>query len=299
MIQVEQYIKSLLPNFESKRIYNDLERITAEYAETVLPVYRSTTEAFKATKFSVPVNKQFTAEANKYLPSFKGTIHESVYAVLLKVPGKMKVLEELVKEYYGTYVTNEGMTYARINVLQMVEIMDFTAMYARRLLLTMYGLETTPFEDRLKDRAFAREVSWLMKGSQAFYKCLEIIDMKDRDFEQKFKYAKDIIIQPGGVADAAAVIGARKLDPLATGFIAFQWSPIYHLRVALANWQFARSETARAEKEAIELYLIQLREQRSENKNSPKLAKQIAYNEGRLLKLRKKLNDMEEDARDD
>ena len=299
MMPLEKYMGSLLPNFESTRITNNLNAVRDEFKNTVLPVYKSTNDAFKATTFTVPENKVFTDDAKKYFKGYKNSVHDTIYKALLKVDDTMDVLEELTKEHFDRQVSTGSLTYTRVNLLQMGEVMGFTAMYARRLLLTMYSLEATPFEERLKERAFLKEINWLRTGSEAFYRCLTIVSMKEREVRSKFKATEDLLVIPGEIKNTSAVIGASKVDPMGTAFISATWNPIYHLRMAIANWQHVKYETAIAEKEAIELHLVQLRDLRNSKGSNPKVTKQIEYNEGRLNKLRKKLSDMEDDARDD
>ena len=123
--------------------------------------------------------------------------------------------------------------------------------------------------------------------------------MRDRDMRNKFKAIDDLIAVPGQVKDTMAVVGADKLDPLNLRFNNVVFNPIYHIRIAITNWQHARDEQAKAEAEAIELHLMYLKEQREGKGLNGKLRKQIEYYEGRLNKLRKRLSDLENEARED
>lgn len=301
MLSLEKYISSLLPSFEKKRIVSNLERINEEYEKTVIPVYRSTHEAFKTVTFDTLANAEFTKAAKRLLPSYKNTIHGSIYRVLVKVPAKLKVLKELVDEHYDTHVTSEGMTYAKVNVLQMVEVMDFSAMYARRLLLAMYNMENTPFEEKLKERVFFREVMWLRRGQEAFFKCLEIMDMRESEFKSKFTNIKDLLVVPGNVDETIEVVGHSKLDPMKTSLIPYNWSPLYHIGIAVATYQHACFERAREEADGIELHLLALKHAKegATGKEVIKIKKQIEYNENRIIKVRKRIKDMIEDVEKD
>lgn len=84
------------------------------------------------------------------------------------------------------------------------------------------------------------------------------------------------------------------MDPYHFGLIPIKMNPIYHIRMAIAEWQVARYNAAIEEKRALEYRLLALKAS-SDGKKDAKLEEAIEYSEARLAKLNYKLATMEED----
>jgi hypothetical protein len=86
----------------------------------------------------------------------------------------------------------------------------------------------------------------------------------------------------------------RDLDPFGFGFIPVVLNPAYHIGIMLAEWQVSRLNTAIAEKDVLEVQVMNLK-LLAQDKNDAKLQSTIKYmEEERLKPLYKKIGKMEE-----
>ncbi|MOA51277.1 hypothetical protein D3C78_1744100 [compost metagenome] len=103
-----------------------------------------------------------------------------------------------------------------------------------------------------------------------------------------------MVVAPDDVSTVEATVGATKTDPFHFGIIPVRLNPIYYVRMAIAEWQVNRYKAAVEEKRALEYRLLVLKD----GSKDAKIEQEIVYTEGRLQKLNKKLNDMEEGFND-
>jgi hypothetical protein len=79
------------------------------------------------------------------------------------------------------------------------------------------------------------------------------------------------------------------------GFINHRYNPIYHVRLAIAEWQAAKYHEAVEEQKSLELRLMHLKKQRSGQQDAA-LEKMIDVQEKRMLVITNEIIEMERDA---
>ena len=119
---------------------------------------------------------------------------------------------------------------------------------------------------------------------------------KKKTVEDRFDSIPEIGANDDAIQMANATAEPLDLDPFAFGLIPLGLNPIYHVRLAISEWQAKRYRTAEEESRMLEFRLLQLQEIAKGNKDAA-LQQQIEYNQNRLNKLRYSLKEMEEDAR--
>lgn len=296
MIKPERYLSSLLPTFEKGRITDTISKVREDFTERTIPLYERSEKAFTNDNI-LRLPKALESDAKSLVPRYKSDIVAALTVVLKKVPAKLNICEKLVEEHFSNMVNKETMTFAKANVLRFVEVLDFTSNYARRLLLAMYvekAVNNKITEPDLKIQA--RELEWLESNRKGFFRALEIMDMRDKDLERKFQSIPQLNMIQGSVEETESVIGTAKTDPVSLGFAHHRINPIFHLRVIWENYKDARRRATIEEVNQLELYLLA---NEGDGKLSPSLKRELEYSKERLLKAKRALKKMEEDAEDE
>lgn len=297
-MKIEKYITSLLPSFERGRILEDLSLMRKELVEFTLPPYVTAAQMYTTLKFQAKSTQNFDKEfARNARTKIPGNYIKVVSVVLERVSERFAQIEALVTKAYARDVTAGGITYLRANLLQYVEAISFSLRYSRHLLLWTLSEEnlTTNPQSELVSALSKAEKEWLWTRREAFAHCMVILAIPTRDLETSLKGIPDLIAIPGQTEIAQQNLGSDRLDPLKFGLIPLALNPIYHLRIAIAEWQVARQKAAEQEALALEYRLLALRGS-VDGVADAKLEQQITYTEGRLQKLNRKIAEMEGDA---
>ena len=187
------------------------------------------------------------------------------------------------------------MSIKRLNILSYIEACTFFCTYARRLLTTLFAIEINTASDDITSELediLPVNLEWLQRRRDSFFLVFDILLNGKGDLTKVIEDLPEINVNPTNIKAVEAV--NKNLDPYGFGFIPVVLNPAYHIGVFVAEWQVERLNTARAEKDVLEVQTLNLK-MLDEKKNDAKLQKTIKYIEDNRLKpLYKKIAKMEE-----
>ncbi len=296
-MKFERYLDSLLPSFSRQRLLDDLAVIREELKDNTLPPLKSIATAFGKRKFESQWVAEFDAAFKKGTNiKYQGNFYTGMYETLQVVADNVDVVESLINAYYADDVLRDAMTVLRINLLQYLETMSFAVRYARRVAVATMSIEVDASSDKqgLETIITAGEVEWLTTRRIHFFAALNSLSIGRKDVEERFKSLPDMTVNANSIQSTNSVLGANRTDPFQFGLIPIVLNPIYHVRMAIADWQVTRFKAAQEEKRMLEFKLLKLKMAQT-GKSDARLDEQIEYTSGRLEKLNYKLKTMEED----
>ena len=297
-MKLTQYISSLLPGFERSELLSDVRLLSKELVEITIPPFEAAAPIYSKWKFQSKFAQDFAKEFDRNTKTeFRGNYVEVLTGTLVRAQENLDVIERLIEKNFAQDIMRDGLTYMKANILQYLESITFLAKYSRKVLLLTHSSETNMREkrdDRAGKEMTPAERDWLQVNRASFFAVVNIVSGKPKDVETTLAGVPDIIINPDNAQNVLATVGARKLDPYHFGLIPIKMNPIYHIRMAIAEWQVARYNAAIEEKRALEYRLLALKAS-SDGKKDAKLEEAIEYSEARLAKLNYKLATMEED----
>ena len=295
-MNLDKYLSSLLPSFTKARMLEDLGVTREELKYNTLPPLKALSQTFGKRKWENEWVKNFDERFEKQSElRYSGNFMTGVYETLERALENCDSLERLINLTFADDVVREAMTVSRANILQYLEVMSFAISYSRRLMVIALTLEVAQVEqeDPTASSITPGELDWVTKRQDAFYQSMRILGNKKEDLEKQFADLPDMTINSDTVATTTALVGVTKIDPMGFGLIPISLNPIYHVRMAIADWQVSRFKAAQEEKRMLEFKLLQLK-LASTGKKDVKLQQQVDYTQGRLQKLNFKLREMED-----
>ena len=297
-MRIQDFIASLLPSFEVDRVKKDILTLREELKTTTLPGYIAGAKYFKSNKVRSPLCQDYQKIFDSVVKtSIRGSYVEVTAEVFQKLPENLDALERLVDRYFANDVIAKGMTYLKVNLLQYVEAVSFALRYGRKLLLWTYQAETNfamGDQDKIGQELTQYERDWLKANAAHFGNVIRILAGSSADMEKAIDALPDVVITNENVPVMQATVGASKLDPFKFGLIPVKLNPIYHIRMAIAEYQVKRYKAALEEYRTLEYQLMALENART-GKKDPKLEQAIEYNQNRLQKMNVEITRMEED----
>jgi hypothetical protein len=293
-MKIDKYLSSMLPNFSKQRMLEDLNVMREELRENTLPPLQAIERSFGKRKWSSDWVKAFDEAFSKDTHiRYSGNFLTGMVQTMENVEKNMDVVERLIGEYYADDVLRDAMTILRVNLMQYLETMNFAIHYTRRLLVAAMSIEIKAVDQEATSEVLPGELSWLERGRSNYFTALHILSAKKEEVEKRFKELPEMTVTKDSVNNVVSVAGLSRVDPFQFGLIPVFLNPIYHIRMAIADWQVTRFKAAQEEKRMLEFKLLQLK-MASSGKKDAKLEQQIEYTETRLQKLNYKLKDMEE-----
>ena len=297
-MNILEFSRSLLPDFTRARILEDIEITRRELNEATLPPYRTAEDLFGKKKLLSTYSQTFESVFDRDVKiNHKGNFIVGIYETLENMVENIDMVERLVHRRFASDVIKDAMTIFKLNLLQYVEMMSFVVKYARRLLIVVLTAEVNAAnKENEMDGILDSEIQYLAAGRDSFNRGIRVMSDKKKTVEDRFDSIPEIGANDDAIQMANATAEPLDLDPFAFGLIPLGLNPIYHVRLAISEWQAKRYRTAEEESRMLEFRLLQLQEIARGNKDAA-LQQQIEYNQNRLNKLRYSLKEMEEDAR--
>lgn len=294
-MSIETFVSGLLPSFETARINEDIEGLREEIKDIVLPMYTQAGMLTKNKSFNTKYARDLHERMIRLLPDYRQVNYfDAVRAVFTKVLKNLDHIEALVPDLFAKDVARESLTYRKANVLQYLSTTRGAVKYAIRSLNRITQNETCFLlhqEDKIDEYLPPADVKWF-NTTNTFIDSLASLNVSPNDFTRIIDTIPDITVTEKGAGVLNATQGGRVLDPMRLGFVAPRFNPIYHIRMAIAEWQVRRLRAKQEEKKMLELRLLRLKEVQN-GTNNPRLAETIAYNEGRLQNLTAEIEEFE------
>jgi hypothetical protein len=295
-MKFDDYLGSLLPSFTRQRILEDIEAAREELADNTLEPLKAIARSYGSYKWKSDWVEEFDgAFKHNVKGKYNGNILNGMLHVMETVEENLDLIESLVEREYKDELFRDAMSILRINILQYVEAMSFAIEYTRRLLVAIMACEVATVNGDTAGETLPTkgEFDWIAMRRESYFTVMNILAVKKEEVEKRFAELPEVIITKDTFEQTRATVGYAKVDPMSFGLIPLVLNPIYHVRMAVADWQVSRFKAAEEERRMLEFRLMQLKLAVSDKKDA-KLEQQIEYTQNRLSKLRYELKEMGE-----
>lgn len=297
-MKVAKYLSSLLPSFDRSQVTEDLRLLKEELNDSTLPPFQQAAETFGRDGFRARSVKDFDS---LFLRQTRAAALRSsdwvqmTHQALSRADEVLDLLSGKINKEFAKDINAEGMTYLRANILRYLETVSFAVRYARKTLLWALAEEQNAITNRNDSPIAKAEKSWLIANRDVFFRAIVIMSTPVKEADRFFKNIPNMVVIPEEVEAVEQTVGVKRLDPFSFGLMPPKLNPIYHVRMAIAEWQVSRYKATQEEAKALEYRLLALRELQEGAGGDAKLEQQIEYTEGRLQKLNYKLAEMVEE----
>jgi hypothetical protein len=290
-MKIENYVRSVLPSMEKVQIKEDLRNLKEELDGKSIPPFVSAVDYFgKSYTFKSRDILALQKIVDRRVNTRHNNLVQLAHAALEQSSKNVGTVIDMVEAHYSNDVVRDGMTYLKVSINQYIESMSFMSIYARRLLLVIYGLEGMGNTGSI-DKALSRDLRWIEKRFNDFLVCVKANLKSEKVLKKEMAAIPDMQVKPEAIAIVRENVGADKIDPNNFGFISAALNPIYHIRMAWTKWQIHRLRLAEEEKELLEFKLAQLRNDAAGKKDA-RLEEIIERYEGRVQKLQFETEEM-------
>ena len=294
-MSLSKYLLTLNQGFPKKQVSDDITILREDLMTFTKPAYELASKNFGNRQFKSKWYENFHAEMKQYIDRVNS---KNCLPVILKAIDKViervDMLERLADENFNEDISVHAMSIKRVNILAYLEACTFFTVYARRLLSMIMQIEiNTHSEDVVNelDDILPFNLEWLKERRAGFFMVLDIFYSGKGDLEKVVEGLPDINVNTTNIK--AVESSNKNLDPNHLGFIPVVLNPIYHIGMAVAEWQHNRLRAAEAERDILQVQVVNLK-MLLDGKNDAKLQRKIKYmEEERLKPLYQKIAKME------
>ncbi len=311
-LALSKYIKKLLPTFSRNVITKQIDLYKDELLTKTLPPYLTAMQRENGLRGRQPFKSAYCKIIDKKIMSDKrinlknkrfqftpANAIEVIYNVLNQTASKLDYINKQVNSELATEIVNEALNYRQTTLIRLSDLTDFFLMYSRRLLILMLHHEMKQMDATLSDCPFVKgDLVWMEANFETYLALLGIYSQEDEKLVATINSIPPLEVSndPEDLK-TMQLNDANKVDPLKLGFIPNWMNPIYGVKDILLTWRFNRLESAKAEREQVELQL-RLHQTKLNGENNPKLEQIIQSTQERLKKLNLKVSELENDFRE-
>lgn len=290
------YIKSFLPQFSKDRVA-ELARINQSEIDTlVIPSYKEAEAGLKTRDFKSKSIKDFSNTFKQNVGIASGdNIVTAIRKAMENVSKNNKYISDKTEETFESEVVIAGVTVLKANLIRLLELNSFLTRYSMRFLNYLYILETEAVNADpryTKDSLSMGEIAWLEKSFLDFCFALRVCSKSDKEVTKLISTIPDVVLGEGAEA-VIQTLGESKVDPFNTKPLSgFTNSPIFHVRLIVAQYQANRYKEQKELKKILELRLLNLQNSQSGKPNAA-TEKEIDYIQSRVDRISEDLRQAE------
>lgn len=270
-MSIIKHVSSLLPIIDKRTFANDIADTRNMVGES-LPVFEEAAKVFKGVRFkSKPIAAFDTAFVRGVESRMRGNHVELMSQIFAKAKENIDVIDRLNNKHKGDFV-RAAISYNKVQLINFIAATQFALRFARKHLNYVLSAETNVMrQSKMIGKELSKgEEQWLKTRQQHFILVMKALDNSPRELEALVAKIPDIEIDETDGEAVIASVGINNLDPMGLGRANFNWSPIYHIRLAFNDWRQTEYELLQDEKKLLEYRLMELKDL-NEGKEDPKL----------------------------
>lgn len=294
------FIKTLIPVLNKSDVLEDVRVTKAELESTVIPSINQASENIKIIKLKAPKNKELV---NVFFRNYSlSNSSKNILAeIALKLPVVLQNLVEVEKTFdedTGKDIITDGVTNKKAIMLRAIEQISFLSRFTMDLLVVLYNNEALDsgidMEESIEVPKIVNDRVTRNMGLYAIL--LSIYGDSKFTFDKRIANMPDVVLNETTSASVLSVYGAKNLDPINSPLVmGFDYNPIYHIRLLVAEWQASRYQSMKDKKKMLELRLLHLK-LLEDKKSDPKIEKEISYIQSRVDSIEYSMTKMEKDV---
>lgn len=296
-----EFIKKLLPRIQKVDILEDIRITKSEIDKILTPSYNQAAIYFKTNK---PKSKEYEYLANIFFTNINAkltkraiNIVSQINEALPNISKNISYLESVIEEQMEKDVIRDAISARKSLLIKNVSELAMISRFAIDLLDYIYIKETDNKFSESNEITPEKE-NIIRNQIGVFARLIVQYSLKPEDYKEIVNSFVDIILNGKNNLISKKVYENTSRDnpfftvtPEAVSY--FTYSPIYHIRLYIANWQVTRYKANEDKKRMLELRLLNL-QSNSDNSSDPKIEKEIEYLQNRIERLESELRKMEE-----
>lgn len=298
-MKIIDFVKKLLPHIDKADVLEDIEVTTTELTTGAIPCYQSATVYFKTADIKAANNKDiikvFYRNYELTPRKRKDNIVADINDAFINIRANLDYLSEEIENLFTKDIIKDGLTLRKAVLLRTAEHISFITRYSIDILNLIYVNEAVAkkadLEEGFKGNDHFNKLT--NKNLYVFARLLYTYNVKLDTFKQLMGRSIEITVNERTIDNIVAAYKEEEVDPLGSAVVQeFEYNPIYHIRLIIAEWQADRYKGFKDKKKMLELRLLHLRS--LEQGSDPKLEKEIEYIQDRVTTIEYKMSKMEQ-----
>lgn len=296
-MSIEQIKNKLADTIDKKELRNSLEENIKEAKTSVLKAVKESMAFFNKGAVKNSTLKTKTEQFFRINGKIKD---ESIFHAISEqeddLLDNLATLEKMLSKEFGDKIIKESLDYRQVNVLKLIDLVEFFNRYTVAFLSYAYVLETASamkHDKYVQESLTKTQEHFINDNWLSFCNVCSVLLSKSEEFTKKLEKISKVEVKDGNEDVLKQTVGFAEVEPFVSGFISTRWNPIIWIRRMIADRQVARYKAIGDQLRLLEIRRLHLEKLRR-GEEDPVLERsinevqdQIAINEYKLNKLNK------------
>lgn len=299
------YLKKLLPRLDKNKITEDIRITLAELDNICIPSYTNAADQMKVQKLKSKTNADLSTVFYRNF-DFNGIPKQSniisdIEVRLEYIRDNTLYIQEQIEAILENDVITEGLTVKKAILIRAASAFSFLSRYSMDLLNYILIQEAINANEELLDdmKATPAMTSHIDANIAKFARLLSDYGVPTKDFSKLVSEVPEIMLNSKNIKSIQGIYKDKELDPFTSGHMSgFVGSPIYSIRLMVAEWQANRYKANKEKKILFERRLMHLRLLKEE-KSNPKIESEIIALQSRVDSIEQYIRDVEDSLDED
>lgn len=304
-MKIMDFVNTILPHFQKQELLENFRITLAELDGTVLPSYSQAETYFKTSKFKSDENNSLTLAFYKHFDTQGGGKRSNLIAEingrLPYIKANARYIADIAEELMERDIIAEGLTAKKACIVRASESLAFISRFSTDLLNLIYVNEGTAVGANIEEneRLPPIMVRRVNNNVAKFAALVSDFGIPNAKFAKIVQTIPDVVINNRTANSIRGIYKDTDIDPFDSSYVkGFNGSPIFSIRMLVAEWQANRYKSNKDKKKVLELRLLNLKLS-AEKGGDPKVQQEIDCIQGRIDKIDRYLLEVEEDLKDE
>lgn len=293
-MNIFDYVKSLLPTIGKSRLEENITMVSREISTISGPCYGLALKSLG--RLNSPEGKALEKTWGSLSRDLNKGLIKGVSEGLENLQESMDIVQSFVDTNFENVMSSDAISALNTNLIQFISAADYLSLFSIKLLNYLYTVETNfqTGEATVETSLTKSEVDHIVGGMIIFTTAMNSVAKKPEKIKRMLEAVPDVLINAGTQAMAESSLSRAAIDPLNMfSQLGFKGSPIYMVRMVIAEHQVRRYNASRDLKQVLELRKLNLEQQQAKTP-SPQIEREIAVLQSRIDGETAKIKEMED-----
>lgn len=243
-MSIENIKNQLVDIINKKDLVKSLEASTKELEDVVLKTAGESSHFFNRKEIK---NQLLKTKIEQFFRINSNIKADGIFDAIVKrktdILENLNFLRRMVEKEFEDKIAKDNLDYRQVNVLKIIDLLEFFNRYTLAFLTYSYVLETATelkHDKYIQDSITKSQEKFINDNWLNYCNVCGIILCLNSDFNKKLESIKKIEVLDDNETVLRETMGINAVNPFTNGFIPTKWNPIIWVRRIIADWQVSR-----------------------------------------------------------
>lgn len=290
-MEIKSFFKTLAGNIDRSQLLRQLEETESNILKIDIPAIGVAQDLIGSKKVKSQVIKDFHKNLH-HVTKNSDTLIPALYANASIMPGTINAIRDAIKSVFSEKISSTGISYLQLNLLNMVEALEFYSCVTRTYLRWIYDEEAVAVNKDAERHVVRAEITRLLNDRIAFCRLIDFFHRYNKNISSVLEKTVDAVFDEDTYQVIQSNHGLSKIDPCNLFVAGVRYNIFWHIGKLFTELQLSRYKSNKEEKQALDLRALRLKEIMAGHPTT-ETEKELTFVEDKLKRVKAEIAELE------